>query len=493
MRTFLAFCLAVLSAHAATQVTAASKSTDLIDAIKRGDTPVVAALIRQKVDVNAAGPDGATPLMWAAYEDQLDAAELLLKAGAKAATVSPLGVSALSEAAKKGNAKLIEKLLAAGAVANSVSSEGEPVLHSAASSGNADAVNALLRGGADPNAREPWKGQTALMWAAAGNHALAAKALIEHGANINAKSTEWLVEPARPNDGNITSIRPRGAMSPLLFAAREGAADVARVLIAAGADLNITEPDGANALILATINGHYDLAILLLDAGADPNVADHFGRAVLYAAVDMNTLEPSNRPEPKVTPRATALDVAKAALVRGANSNRPLERSVPGRSPASQGGDPYLKEGSTAFMRAAKTADLEAMRMLLEHGADARVASKDNVTALMLAAGQGWESAPTPKPQAGPLEAIRLCLDNGIDINQANVKGETALHGAATRGADQIVQLLVASGARLDIRDRQGHTPREAALGGGERYGYRYETTATLLGKYEENTPAGRE
>ena len=374
------------------------------------------------------------------------------------------------------------------------SPRASPFLHSGREfRQRADAVNALLRGGADPNAREPWKGQTALMWAAAGNHALAVKALIAHGADVNARSTEWPVEPARPSDGNIISIRPRGAMSPLLFAAREGAADAARVLIASGADLNITEPDGANALILATTNGHYDLALLLLDAGADPNLADHFGRTVLYAAVDMNSLEPSNRPEPKEASHASPLDIAKAALVRGADPNRRLERSVPGRSPATQDGDPYLKEGSTAFMRAAKTADLDAMRLLLEHSADARLASKENVTALMLASGLGWETAPVPKPQAGPLETIRLCLDNGIDISQANANGETALHAAASHGADQIVQRLVASGARLDIRDRRGRTALETALGGGDSNGYRYESTAALLRQYEETSPRAKD
>ena len=86
MRASLTFCLAVVCAHAATpgNGTTTDKNASLIEAIQRGDTraPSQRSSAR-KWDVNAAGPDGATPLMWAAYQDQLDAAELLLAAGAE--------------------------------------------------------------------------------------------------------------------------------------------------------------------------------------------------------------------------------------------------------------------------------------------------------------------------------------------------------------------------------------------------------------------------
>ena len=87
----------------------------------------------------------------------------------------------------------------------------------------------------------------------------------------------------------VTTAMPRGGLTPLMYAARQGAIDAARALADAGANLNLTDPDGMSALVIAIINAHYDVAPALLDKGADPNVADTTGMAALYAAVDMHT------------------------------------------------------------------------------------------------------------------------------------------------------------------------------------------------------------
>jgi ankyrin repeat protein len=382
----------------------------------------------------------------------------------------------------------VEALLKAGANANTVSGEGETVLMTASRAGNAAAVRLLLEHNATVDAQESWKGQTALMWAASGNHAEVAKLVISHGAFVNARSFLVRPEMKRPSNGNLVSEQPKGYLTPLLFAAREGARDAARVLIDAGADLNLPEPDGITPLIMAIINGHYDLAADLLDAGANPKLADKWGRTPLYAAIDMNTLEPSTtRPSPKEVNQRTGFDIAKLALDKGAIPNARLVSATPGRG-IPDGMDPLLRAGTTPFIRAAKTGDVASMRLLLEYKADPKLTTEAGVTALMAAAGQGWRYGDSFIPEADALEGVKFCIEIGLDINAVNKKNETALHGAADRGADHIVQYLADKGARLDVKDDHGHTPLDIAKGGLARGHPGYPSTAALLQKLMAQT-----
>ena len=459
----------------------ADSVSGLIEAAKQGDVAALKQAVKSHTDVNAGGPDGATALQWAAHGNHAAAVETLLKAGAKVDIANSFGVTALSDAAANGNVQIIEMLVQAGADPNAKSAEGEPAIMTAAKSGNAEAVRVLLKHGAAVDEREAWKGQTALMWAAAQNYAGVAEALIEAGADVNARSTEWPLEAKRPANGNIVSERPRGGLSPLLFAARQGALDAARVLVHTGADLNITEPDGTNALVIAIINAHYDLAAFLLQSGADPTIADKYGRTALYAAVDMNSLETSvTRPAPKDVDATRPIDIARMALDRGARVDAALVEPTPGRG-LSDDPDSILRAGATAFIRAAKTGDAIAMQLLLEHGADPLLATEAGTTALMAASGLGWRYGLSQVAESDSIQAIQLGLNAGVNINAANAKGETALHGAAMRGANRIVQFLVDHGARLDVTDKEGRTPLSLAEG-DEKHGLvAYPKTAALL------------
>jgi uncharacterized protein len=451
----------------------------LIDAAKQGDVAIIASLLKKHADANASEPDGTTALIWAAHGNHPAAVAMLVKAGAKATAANSFGATPLSEAAANGSAAIIQLLLNAGA--NAPSAQGEPALMTAARAGNPEAVRILLKHGAAVDQRESWKGQTALMWAAAENRAEVVKALIESGADVNARSTEWPEEKKRPSNGNIVSTRPRGGLTPLLFAAREGALASIQVLAKAGADLNLTEPDGTNALVMALINAHYDAAAFLLDAGADPNVADKYGRTALYAAIDMNSLEPSvTRPAPQESDEIRPLDVARAALAHGAKADPPLLKPTPGRG-LSDDPDLILRAGATPFIRAAKTGDVAAMQLLLDHGADPRATTKDGVTALMAAAGLGWRYGQSEVPESNALKAVQVCLDHGADVNALNVTGETALHGAASHGANDIIRLLAERGAKLDIKDKRKRTPLDIAEGGRERGAVAYPAAAALL------------
>jgi ankyrin repeat protein len=152
-----------------------------------------------------------------------------------------------------------------------------------------------------------------------------------------------------------------------------------------------------------------------------------------------------------------------------------------------------LTTGTTPLLRAAKAADLPAMRLLLAKGADPKLATRAGITPLMAAAGLGSKEEDSTgrfKTEEEAIEAIQLCLDAGVDINAANGQGQTALHAAALKGYDKVVQFLADHGANLSVKDRQGKTPLDAALGqGGGSGGFDgsrkdvHESTAELIKK----------
>jgi ankyrin repeat protein len=122
--------------------------------------------------------------------------------------------------------------------------------------------------------------------------------------------------------------------------------------------------------------------------------------------------------------------------------------------------------GETPFLRAALSADLAAMQLLLEHGADANLATAEGTTPLMAAAGIDWVDGVTYIESDGaPLAAVKLCVKLGANLEATNREGFTALHGAANRGSDDIIAYLVSIGANLNAKDKVGRTPLTFAEG----------------------------
>jgi ankyrin repeat protein len=451
---------------------AAGNNVRLIDAVKEGNRTAVRTLITQNANVNAAEPDGTTALHWAVRGDDLQTTQLLIRAGANVKAANRYGITAAHLAAQNGNATIIDALLKAGANANAAMPEGETVLMTAARTGNTDVIRALVARGADVNAQELWQGQTALMWAASENNAAAVRTLIELGGDKNGKSKllsfpEFKFETS----GMVVTVLPRGAWTPLMYAARDGAIDAAAALADAKADLNVGDPDGTTALMLAIINAHFDTAAVLIDKGADPNLTDSTGTTALYSAVDMHTLGPMlSRPAPKLLDKLDASDVVKLLLAHGANPNARLKRPIIGRHHTPTG-DASLGEGTTPLARAAKSNDLVVMRMLLEAGADPRLTLKDRTTVAMIAAAGGAVvgayAGAIPVTEESSLEAIKLCVEHGVDINAFNTNGQTAVHNAVNRNAQKVVRYLAETGAKLDMRDKQGRTPLDIAMGVG--------------------------
>jgi ankyrin repeat protein len=415
-----------------------------------------------------ADTDGTTALHRAVLSNDLGAVQRLLRSGANPSAANRYKVTPLSLAATSGNARIIEALLASGADPNANLPGGQTLLMTAARTGNAEAVKIFLDRGGDPNAKEDTNGETALMWASSEDHPEAARILIAHGATLDVRSKPLEYKTDRFGLEGVLTILPRGSMTPLMYAARDGATRTAAVLAEAGAGLDLQDPDGTTALVLAIMNTHYDTAALLLEKGANPNIGDSTGMAALYTAVDMNTLtEIYGRPRRKPTGEVSALDLIKKLLARGADPNGRLK--APNLQRAHTPGDRNLGEGTTPLMRAARNGDADAMRILLDSGADPNLTEKNHTTALMLAAGLGrglGTFADEYATEAQQLEAVKLLLDRHIDINAANDAGQTALHFAAL-SMDSVVEFLATHGANLQSTDKQGRTPLDMALGKG--------------------------
>jgi len=497
--------LAALAALALWGTAASGADLRVVEAARSGDASAVRALVQKRADVKASEPDGTTALHWAVRSGDAGLVAVLIRAGAAVGARNRYGVTPLSLAASTGHAAIIDALLKGGARADEAGPEGETALMLAARSGSAAAVALLLEAGANANVREQWYGQTALMWAAAENHPAVVEALVRRGAEVDARAN--VLEP--PNreildfrtDKNGQALQtllttfPKGGQTPLLFAARHGSLGAAAALAAAGANLNLADPDGISPMVLAIRNGHYDVAALLVEKGADVNAVDRAGRTPLYVAVDMHSLDwIQNRPAPKVDGTLDSLDMVKLLLAHGAKPDAALTAAPPGwKGDAIAAQNTFgnvVGAGTTPFVRAAKNGDLAMLRVLLAAGANPNIGTRNKTTALMALVGglgrkYGADLQVSPAEEQNALVVAKLCLDLGADVNAANEAGLTALHAAAAIGANGVVRFLVERGAKLDARTRQGRTPLDEALRGVANIdgapGEGHDDTAALL------------
>ena len=477
----------------------AIKDVRLVDAVRNQDRQRVRTLLRQHVDVNVRSEDGSTALLWAAYWDDIETADLLIRAGANANTSNDFRSTPLSSACTNGSAAMVDRLLNAGANPNTPIATGETPLMTCAKSGSVEAVKTLLVHGAEVNAKEPSQNQTALMWAAAERHTDVVRTLIEAGADFQAHT--------------------KRGFTPLHFAAREGDLETTRLLLAAGVNINIlSQPDasgdattggarggpgpggaargggarggaargaafavgrgpdtgasaGSTPLLVATVRGQVTLALALLDQGASPNIGDA-GFTPLHWAVTTWESPTSNplygfaEPMGGIPDRQEKLQLVKALLAHGANPNARMTRRPPGFA-----GGYDDAAGATPFLLASSVADVEMMRLLLAAGADPKLVTATNTTAVMAATGLHHtvgESAVT-EPEA--LEAVKLLLERGVPAGGVTTFNENALFGPAYRGWNTLLELLIKNGADVNVVSKAGVTPWLAASGFGDRLG----------------------
>jgi ankyrin repeat protein len=475
----------------------ASAAELLADVIHAGHRTTALQLIQGGADVNAPQGDGTTSLHWAIYQVDAPLTQALLAKGARPNVTNELGASPLGEAVKLGELGLVTMLLNAGAKANTANQDGQSLLMLAARTGSVSVAKALVQHGADVNAREGWHGQTALMWAAVGSQPEMVEYLISRHAAISVRASinDW---------GNqITSepraqYRPTGGLTPLLYAVRSGCQRCVAALLKAGADIGQPTPDGVTPLMSAIDNLHFDLAKDLLARGANPHVWDNWGRTALYVATDMNSLTSrGGGPTGEATDKTTALELMRLLLAAGVNPNPQLLMHRPGRGGNSgRFTDDLLTIGATPLLRAAISFDTAAMNVLLDGGALVNLPNGMGATPLMAAAGLGVSirdprgSFTTADVQTRSLAALEVLVKAGADVNvqltdttgrtariarpstMTDREGQTALYGPINWGWTSVVRYLLEHGARVDVSDAKGKTPVDAAAGnaGGRDY-----------------------
>ena len=453
----------MVSVFVVAKLGAAGADLRLLEAAKNADAAAARALLKQGLDVNARAGDGATALHWAAYRNDLATAELLISARASVNAVNDLGVTPLWVATTTRSTAVAAALLKAGADPNIAPPTGGTPLMLASRTGDVEAVKLLVAHGANPNVAEDAGNQTALMWASAGRSPEIVQALIEAGADLKARTAvskrHVLLCCAEYNgDARGGAVIDWGGFTPLLFAAREGLAESARLLLKAGADVNVKAADGTSALALAAMSGQTEVAEVLIEHGADLNAADS-GYAPLHAAV-LRADQP----------------LLKTLIAKGANLNVRLTKGTWSRRAHNDYAFDKFTVGATPFALSAREGEAEMMRALAAAGADMTMPLNDGRMALHLAAegeqrarrgGTFSVNADTKinrEPEQRALAALTVLLELGADVNAAGRGGQTAMHVAALRRFNSVIEFLVQKGAMLEAKDAAGATALVLAL-----------------------------
>ena len=497
-----AFVAFLLAGVVLATVAGASGDSALVKAVKAGDLQVVRSLVKSGTDVNAASGDGSTPLLWAAHGSSLEIARALIAAKATVDAANDFGVTPLLAASRSGDASMVELLLRAGADPKRSHPEGETPLLSAARAGSVPVARLLLARGVDANTAEGVQKTTPLMWAAAEGHLDVVDLLLEGGADPN-------------RQGHVTSLttrhnadHPTGGFTALMFAARNGNEAMVRKLLARGANINLKNGDDASAAMIAIYNDRFDAASTLIELGSDANDGSLYVAAEMRDATTDQFAFDGSRRRPDHLNTKTALDLMKMLLERGADPNRRFQGQF--HSTHMPNTDRF---DNTPFFRAAVAADVEALKVMIAHGATLdqvppvepeperkpgditvggrRANPNAGRTPAMVAMTGGRGPAMTGGPayirdgaapfrepgSRKPEDAFALLIGAGANPNAKAPDGSTLLHQAARTGSLEMIRALAA--AKVDFMQTNGDgftaldvaEGKQPATGAGARAG----------------------
>ncbi len=550
--SLLALSLAVL-------LGAAADESPVADAAEKGDIEAVRTLLKQGADPNAAQADGLTALHWAALNDEHELARILIYAGATPEPVTRVGgYTPLHLASRAGHVGVVEALLEAGADPNAYTTTGAAALHFAAEADAAPVIGALARHGANVNAPDSFSDRTPLMFAAVRNSVRAIEALVGFDADLaattavkdyvkvaeeadaererrarvrkaaedpdpEAEDEQSGANPSRAPARETSAAQPeeekfpkilssveqiglQGGFTALHFAAREGHREAARLLLESGADIDqVTTGDQSSPLLVAVINGNYDLAREFLGRGADPNLLSDDGAGPLFATLNIEWSLRTWYPQPQAfrQQETSYLELMQLLLDAGADPDQRTSTHIwYAAYNAGRMGVDFA--GATPFWRAAYAADVKAMRLLHDNGAnpdiwtyhlprprrvdpdvpnnpqDEESESLDPsglppvphggpaVHPLHAASGVGFGTSRVAQTHRhvpdGWLPAVKYLVDElGVDPNLRDMDGYTAVHHSAARGDNETILYLVSQGADVTLISRKGQTTADLA------------------------------
>ena len=512
--------------------------TGLHWAASRNDTELARALLYAGATVRAATRlGGYAPLHLASRAGHAEVAELLLEAGADANRYTTTGATAMHFAAEADAVGVIEALAARGGDVDARDrfAERTPLMFAAARGANR-AVEALTAGGADlslvtrvkdyealdqemrAEQRRRAQIRAAAKAAEAGEEPEAPEApgaptpepapAAAASPPDSAASEEETPETPEPPIKALTSaqqIGKQGGFAALHFAAREGHRSTVALLADRGAEIDQpTAGDRSTPLLVAVVNGNYDAARDLLERGADPNLTSDDGAGPLFATLNIEWSLRTWYPQPQAFRQQETryLELMKLLLDAGADPNQRTTTHIwYAAYNAGRMGVDFT--GATPFWRAAYAVDVDAMRLLVEHGADHDIwtqrlpdrrryrdpnfpdtqpddAPEDPsglppvpvggpaVHPLHAASGVGFGTSRVAQQHRavpdGWLPAVRYLIDDlGVDPNLRDKDGYNAIHHAAARGDNATILYLASRGTDVHAISRRGQTTADLA------------------------------